>query len=133
MILLDTHSLIWMDQDNPALGAMSRRLIETAWREGRVAVSAISFWESAVLVQRARISLPVAVETWRSDLLEAGVKEIPLDGRTMVRSTQLQGLHGDPADRFIVATALQHSATLITADTKILDWDHECSRQDARV
>lgn len=133
LILLDTHSLIWMDQDNPALGATARELIEMAWREGLVAVSAISFWETAMLVQRARITLPVSVETWRSDLLEAGVKEIHLDGRIMLRATQLQGLLRDPADRFILATALQSSATLITADHKMLGWEHQLPRQDARL
>ena len=133
LILLDTHSLIWMDQDNDLLGAATRGIIETAWRGGLVAVSAISFWESAMLVQRSRISLPVAVETWRADLIEAGIKEIALDGRIMLRSTQLSGLHRDPADRFIVATALQHSATLITADSKILNWDDELPRHDARL
>lgn len=133
LILLDTHSLIWMDQDNALLGAATRGIIETAWRGGLVAVSAISFWESAMLVQRSRISLPVAVETWRADLIEAGIKEIALDGRIMLGSTQLSGLHRDPADRFIVATALQHSATLITADSKILNWDDELPRHDARL
>ena len=28
-------------------------------------------------------------------------------------------MHGDPGDRFIVATALTHGATLMTADEKI--------------
>ncbi|HUO85148.1 MAG TPA: PIN domain-containing protein [Thermoanaerobaculia bacterium] len=32
------------------------------------------------------------------------------------------GLHGDLADRIIVATALEHDATLITADERILSW-----------
>ena len=133
LILLDTHTLIWMDQDSALLGTSARRLIEAAWREGLVAVSAISFWESAMLLQRQRISLPVSLETWRADMIEAGIKEIALDGKIMLRSTQLSGLHRDPADRFIVATALQHSATLITADSKILNWDDEFPRQDARL
>ena len=44
VIVLDTHALLWMDRDDPALGAASRRLIEEAWRAGQVAVSTISFW-----------------------------------------------------------------------------------------
>ncbi len=98
-----------------------------------MAVSAISFWEAAMLEQRQRVRFPMSVEAWRADLIQAGVKEISLDGSIMIRSTQLQGLHRDPADRFIVATALQHSATLITADTKILDWDNALPAQDARL
>ena len=80
MIFLDTHALLWMDRNDASLGAQSRRLIEDAWRTDTVAVSAISFWEAAMLAQRGRIVLPVAVETWRADLLHAGIREIPIDG-----------------------------------------------------
>ena len=47
MIVLDTHSLLWMDRNDIALGPQSRVLIEQAWRTDAVAVSAISFWAPA--------------------------------------------------------------------------------------
>ena len=38
-----------------------------------------------------------------------------------IASTRLPGdLHGDPADRLIVATARAHGATLMTKDSKLL-------------
>lgn len=81
MIVLDTHALIWMSADDPALGLQSRQRISESWRTGGIAVSAISFWECALLEQRGRIVLPVAIEVWRAELLAAGLAEIPLDGR----------------------------------------------------
>jgi PIN domain nuclease of toxin-antitoxin system len=45
----------------------------------------------------------------------------------------LRDFHGDPADRLIVATALQLSATLTTADEKILNWKNLNLKQDARI
>ncbi len=132
MIILDTHVLLWMDCNDDALGLASRSLIETAWRKGRVGVSAISFWEVAQLAEKGRISLPVSPEIWRADWLESGLIEIPIDGRIAISSTQLDLPHRDPADRLITATAIQQQAQLITADQKILDWDHALSRQDAR-
>ena len=133
MIVLDTHALLWMDRNDPSLGKQSRSLIVAAWRTSAVAVSAISFWEAAMLAQRGRISLPVTVETWRTDLLQAGVQEIPLNGRIALMATSFQELHRDPADRFIVATAMSHGALLVTADSKILEWNAELPRQDARA
>lgn len=133
MILLDTHTLLWMDRDDGALGPTSRVLIEQAWRSELVAVSAISFWEAAMLIQRKRIELPIAVEAWRADMMQAGLRELPVDGRLAVLSTSLDGLPRDPADRFIVATAIQHSATLITADLKILAWPSDLVCQNART
>lgn len=132
MIVLDTHALLWMDGNDASLGVQARRQIEDAWRMDGVAVSAISFWEVAMLAQRGRVVLPVAVEIWRADLLQAGVQEISIDGRIALLATSLQNLHRDPADRFIVATAIHHRASLVTADSKILEWEAELARQDAR-
>jgi PIN domain nuclease of toxin-antitoxin system len=133
MIVLDTHTLLWMDRNDEKLGAEARRLIERAWQEGLVAVSAITFWESAMLAERGRIVLPTAVEMWRSDLLLAGVREIAVDGRIALSATRLENLHRDPADRFIVSTAIHCRGLLITADARILEWQSELSRHDARV
>jgi len=132
MLLLDTHVLVWMDADDLALGPQARRAIRQAWSVGEVAVSAISFWEVAMLAQRGRLHLPVSPGTWRADLLEAGVREIPLDGRITVAAAGLEDLHRDPADRLIVATAVASAAVLMTADAGILDWAGELSRIDAR-
>jgi len=133
VIVLDTHVLLWMDCDDASLGTAVRSLIGRAWQEGEVAVSAISFWECAMLAQRGRIELPIAVEAWRADLIGAGVRELPLDGRIALLAAALIKLHRDPADRFIAATAMQHGATLVTADEKLLSWQTSLPRQDARA
>ena len=131
MILLDTHTLIWLDGDNPKLGTTSRRTIARAWSDGKVAVSAISFWECAMLQLRGRVELPGPVNVWRLELLEAGIVELPLNGEIAVIAAQLEMLHKDPADRFIVATASSHDAILLTADQRLLAWDNPLKRQNA--
>lgn len=131
VILLDTHAVLWMDRNDPMLGPQTRGLIETTWRSDVVAVSAISFWETALLANRGRIVLPVPAEAWRLDLLQAGLCEIAIDGRVALLATRLKGLHRDPADRFIVATCLQLGATLVTADSAILEWPGDLPRQAA--
>lgn len=45
---------------------------------------------------------------------------------------ELEGMHGDPIDRIIVATALAENAILLTADRAILGWTGGLRRQDAR-
>jgi len=132
LIVLDTHALIWMDADDPALGPQARQRISEEWRSGRVAVSAISFWECALLEQRGRIVLPVAIEVWRAEFLAAGLVEIPLDGRISLLAAGFFELHRDPADRFIAASAMARNATLMTADEKLLAWQSPLPRLDAR-
>ncbi len=122
MILLDTHVLLWLDRDDPALGPTSRERIGAAWSSGSLAVSAISFWEVTMLAARSRIYLHQSPGSWRLDWLRAGLVEIPLDGAPALAAAELEAYHVDPADRFIVATALARGATLVTADRAILDW-----------
>lgn len=131
-MILDTHALLWMDRNDSSLGVLARQQIETEWRAGHVAVSAISFWEVAMLAECGRIVLPLPVDQWRADWLRAGLAEIPLDGRIALLACQLENLHRDPADRFIVATAIDRRTSLLTADGGILDWPGELVRTDAR-
>ena len=122
MILLDTHVLLWLDREDPALGPNSRERIRTAWQTGSVAVSAISFWEVAMLAERGTVELRQSAESWRVDWLRAGLEEITLDGALAVAAAALAEFHPDPADRFIAATAMGRAATLITADQAMLRW-----------
>lgn len=133
MILLDTHTLIWVDQGLPKLGRDTLALIQRAWMESKVGVSAISFWEVAHLHDCGRVNLKLSPADWRTRLLEAGVDEHPIDGAIGILATELEGLHKDPADRFIAATAIHHALVLVTADEALLAWRHPLPRHDARL
>lgn len=62
----------------------------------------------------------------------AGLVEVSLTGEIAIRSTELEGLSYDPADRMIVATAIAHDAALLTADERILEWRGSLKTLDAR-
>ena len=133
MIVLDTHVLVWAVADDRKLGRRARALIDRHWAAGKLAVPAIAFWEVGLLQARRRLQLPSPVREWRDKLLAAGTLELPLDGSIAVRALELAGLPADPADRFIVASALAHGAALMTADDRLLDWRHALERHDARI
>ena len=133
MILLDTHALIWLDAADRRLGRRACALIEKEWTGNKVAVSAISFWEAGMLAERGRFRPAVPIAEWRVRWLDAGLLEFPLDGAILIRALDLGEFPGDPADRFIAATALAAEAKLATADEKILTWQHPMARHDART
>lgn len=85
-----------------------------------------------MLVDTGRLNMQISVESWRKDLLDNGLQETPLTGGDAIKSTLLPNFHGDPADRMIVATAIESNAILCTADKKILTWDQSLQRIDAR-
>ncbi len=122
MLILDTHALVWLDEGSPRLGEKALQTIDRALAAGQLGVASISFWEIAMLVGKKRLNIQMELDIWRMELLQNGLREIPLQGSTAVRAGQLMDFHGDPADRMIVATALENAASLMTADQKILGW-----------
>ena len=129
--LLDTHVLIWLRAGDPRLGPRSRKEIDRALEENEVAVSAISFWEVEMLRKTIRIELHYAIGEWRRQLMGEGLIELPVDGDISIRAARLTDFHADPADRFIVATALA-GHQLVTADRRILQWPGTLARIDAK-
>jgi PIN domain nuclease of toxin-antitoxin system len=132
LILLDTHVLLWHERGDRRLGTQVRLVFENALQESQAAVSAISFWEVGMQIQKGRLALSLDLDAWRRDVLDHGVVELPVDGIISVRAGLLADMHGDPADRLIVSTALE-GHELLTADERILDWPGNLSRIDART
>lgn len=131
MLLLDTHVLLWFRTADRKLGVRALSAIAQASLEGGLAVSTMVFWETGMLLDKGRVNFPQDVELWRRELLAEGVVEIPIDGVIAARAGLLPNIHGDPADRIIVATAL-NGHTLITSDRRILEWPGQVDRLDAR-
>ena len=132
MILLDTHALLWLRAGDARLGSAAREEIQQAWEVDALVVSAISFWETAMLRDRGRIRYPEDVSFWRREQLEQGLVEIPVDGEIGIRACGIEDFHGDPADRIIIATALG-GHRLVTSDDRILAWGGNVDRLDART
>ena len=94
-------------------------------------MSAMTFWEVAMLRAKGRLDFPEDVAAWRRELFGQGLLEIAVDGDIGIRANALADFHADPADRIIVATALG-SHRLVTADERILAWGGSLDRLDAR-
>lgn len=115
MILMDTHIwLRWLLPDDP-LPQNLLDLIETA---DALAVSAISCWEVVLLERFHRIELPLPVDQWLKEALSGSdVKALPVSGAVAHCAGQLPYHHKDPADRFIIATAIVSKIKLISLDS----------------
>jgi len=131
VILLDTHVLVWLSTADARLGRKMIRTIDRSLPQEGVFVSAISFWEVGMLVAKGRVRVdPTAL---RADSLKIGIQEIGVDGNIAIAAGALGALHGDPADRIIVATALEAEARLASADEALLAWRGGLKTCDARI
>ncbi len=123
MILLDTATWIWRASEPKRLSRTAKRSIDEG---GRLLLSAISIWEVAMLVAKRRIALDRSLDAWVDAALTLpGVELVQLEPAIAIRSTTLPGdFHPDPADRIIVATALERSVTIVTPDERIRAYPH---------
>lgn len=131
-LLLDTHIVLWLDSGDDRLRLSTRALIDGCWRGGgTVCLSAISAWEIALLVDTGRIELDLPVEAWITRFLERpGVNPVPLDLRAAVRSYEFYDLaHRDPADRLLMATAVELACPLVTYDRRIVRFSERHGRR----
>ncbi len=117
MIVLDTHIwLWWVNRDISSLGAVRKEFIEAA---DTAAVSAISCFEVAWLERHERIALPCDRVSWFEKALQgSGILLLPVTPRIAGMAVDLPEHHRDPQDRIIIATALAHTAQLMSADRK---------------
>ena len=120
MILLDTHVWVWLVSDPDRLSSTSLDAIDGA---EALAISAVSAWEVGMLIARGRIEVDREPRVWiRQAVATEKLRVIDLDWTVAVTASGLEGMHRDPADRMIVATALRQRCPLVTKDAKIIDW-----------
>ena len=127
MLVLDTHVLVWwVNADTSKLSPVALDAIEREMQGGEIIVSSISAWEIGMLAEKGRMTLTMDVSQWLTLVAQIqAVRFYPVDNEIALESVQLPGdFHKDPADRMIVATARKLGATLITADEKILAYQH---------
>ena len=88
--------------------------------------SAISIWEIARKVKSGELEIPVS-PTLFADMIvkQYGMKELPLDNSIMLRASALPEIHKDPADRFIIATALLTDCVVVTGDRRFQEYGVE--------
>lgn len=116
MILVDTHVLVWARGARARLSTPARLAIETA---GEVAISDVTLWELAMLLDKGRLSIDRPVSTYLAEV-SASVTVLPITAAIAAKVTDLpDGFPADPADRIIYATAEVHDLALVSADRSI--------------
>ena len=131
-LLLDTHIVLWLDSGADLLTTSTRKLIDECWQSGgSILFSAVSAWEIALLVDTGRIDLDVPVGDWLNRFLgRPGIDALPLSHTAAARAYQLHHLeHRDPADRLLIATAMESACPLVTYDERILRFAKRHGRQ----
>ena len=117
--LLDTHAVIFAVSAPRKLGATARRVIENAG-PGELGVTATTIAEIGQLLHDDVMKIEGRPSEVFAPFL-ARCTQVALSLDAAVRAPALGLPHGDPADRLIVAAALDLSVPLVTRDGNITD------------
>lgn len=120
-LVLDTCALLWLASGDERLSAAAREQIENS---SIVFVSSISAWEISLKAARKQLVLPMEAEKWFNLAAENhSLTVYPPDVSIMCLANRLPFHHRDPADRFIIATAMKENAAVVTTDEVFLKYD----------
>ena len=116
MVLLDSHVLHWWSAEPERISRGATRALDDT---DELAVAAITWFELAWLAKHERIVVRIPIRSW----LERLAGEVHTLGITPAIAETAVSLPatfpGDPADRLIYATAIEHGLRLITKDSKL--------------
>ncbi len=116
--LLDTHCLIWFQENNPKIPSRVLDIIQNP--ENIILFSQVSLYEIAIKQKIGKLP------DFKSDIIEIHQQAIK-DNFTFIQlqnkhlssysKVPLHDHHRDPFDRFLIATAYEEEATMVTVDS----------------
>ena len=125
MLLLDTHVWIWsLMGDARRIGRSARALLTRAEAKDAIRISPVTLFEVMALHTIGRLQLTRPPQEWiREALASAPVRIAELTTAIAVDAGRIPGdVLADPMDRLLAATTQAMDATLLTADTRLLDY-----------
>jgi PIN domain nuclease of toxin-antitoxin system len=119
-VLLDTHVVQWWSAEPERVSGPARKALEEA---DELTIAAISWYELAWLAQHERITVTVPLRAW-IDGLASHLRTVGVSPAIAATAACLpSSFPGDPADRLIYATAIEHGLRLVTKDNAIRGHD----------
>ena len=115
-VLLDTHVVQWWSAEPERLSDAATRTLAAA---DQLAVSAITWFELAWLAAHERVIVTIPVRSWLEQLAD-GLQTLGVTPAIAATAVALpSSFPGDPADRLVYATAVEHGCLLVTKDYRL--------------
>lgn len=122
--LLDTHTFLWWNMDDPQLSTIAKAIIADGNNE--IFLSAATAWEIAIKTARGRPTLPEDPTRYVSNRLNLhAFQALPIQIHHAVYVYKLPMHHADPFDRLLIAQSQLESMPLITVDADICKYEVE--------
>lgn len=115
--LLDTHTFLWLANDDPQLTPAARDIFIDSEQE--CFLSAASVWEMSIKSSLGKLSLTLSVERLVRGGLERGLRVLNVTCEHAYLVERLPFHHRDPFDRILVAQAIHDGLHLISRERQL--------------
>lgn len=123
-VLIDTHTFLWWNMDDPRLSLRAKEIIADGHNE--VYLSAASVWEMVIKTARGRLILPEPPAQYISSRMSLyRFRPLPVQVSHTVHVYELPPLHNDPFDRMLIAQSQLELMPLVTMDEDIQRYELE--------
>ena len=120
-VVLDTHIIHWWSAEPDRISDAATNTLSEA---DELAVAAISWFELAWLARHERIVVTIPIRSWLEQL-SSQVRTVGVTPAIAETAVSLpSSFPGDPADRLIYATAIEHGWRLVTKDKRLRTHRH---------
>lgn len=120
--LLDTHTFLWWNLDDPQLSNTARAFIGDG--RNQIFLSAASAWEIAIKYGKGRLELPEPPDQYVANRLnQHRFSALPIQLSHALQVYGLPDIHRDPFDRLLVIQSQLEELPLLTADPEIASYD----------
>ena len=114
-LLLDSHTLIWSQDDTGQLSAAANAALSNPGNDRLI--SAATVWEIAIKVGKGRLLLSKPFRVWMDTAIaDLGLTLLPITLKHAERQSVLPGHHRDPFDRLLISQALVEGIPIVGGD-----------------
>jgi PIN domain nuclease of toxin-antitoxin system len=114
--LLDTHTFVWIAQDDPLLHGNVRALFVDVGNE--IFLSVASVWEMAIKASLRKLTLTAPLARLVAGGVERGIRTLAISSEHAYQVEHLPFHHRDPFDRLLAAQASVEGMSLLSRDPK---------------
>ncbi len=117
-VLLDTHTFLWWNTEDPQLSMRAREVIADG--ENEVFLSAASVWEIVIKTAKGKLILPEAPASYITSRMSLyRFRPLPVQISHAAHVYELPPHHADPFDRLLITQSQLESMPLVTKDEEI--------------
>ena len=117
-LLLDTHTLLWLVEDDPQLSQTALDLLVDPGNE--LLLSPATYWELAIKISIRKYQLTDPLADYMAEAVQLyGLSILSIDVKHAEAIVTLPHHHKDPFDRLLVAQALVEQIPIVSSDDQL--------------